>query len=115
MEPVLCRRVDEAALTFLLSDGCLVRPTTELDFPPYIDVRNRSTHTPAHCPWTRRLMQRSAPITNETEFQEWLVAVLEAERDKLREAAAVRESQKCISLEGFEKDTTQEIQHEDER
>jgi len=60
-------------------------------------------------------MQRSAPITNETEFQEWLVAVLEAERDKLREAAAVRESQKCISLEGFEKDTTQEIQHEDER
>jgi hypothetical protein len=60
-------------------------------------------------------MQRPGPIANETEFQEWLVAVLESERKRLREEAAVRESQKCIRLEDFEKDTTQETQHEDER
>jgi hypothetical protein len=60
-------------------------------------------------------MQRPGPIANETEFQEWLVTVLESERKRLREEAAVRESQKCIRLEDFEKDTTQETQHEDER
>jgi hypothetical protein len=60
-------------------------------------------------------MQRPGPIANETEFQEWLVAVLESERKRLREEAAVRESQKCIRLEDLEKDTTQETQHEDER
>jgi hypothetical protein len=60
-------------------------------------------------------MQRPGPIANETEFQEWLVAVLESGRKRLREEAAVRESQKCIRLEDSEKDTTQETQHEDER
>jgi len=60
-------------------------------------------------------MQPPGSITNETEFQEWLVAVLESERKRLREEAAVRESQKCSGLEGFEKDATQETQHEDER
>ena len=60
-------------------------------------------------------MQRTDLITNETEFQEWLLAVLESERKRLREEAAQRESQKCIGLEGFEKDTTQETQHEDEQ
>jgi len=60
-------------------------------------------------------MQRPGPIANETEFQEWLVAVLESERKRLREEAAVRESQKCIRLEDLEKDRTQETQHEDER
>ncbi len=60
-------------------------------------------------------MKRTDLITNETEFQEWLVAVLESERQRLREELAVRQPQNCVNVEGFEKDTTQETQHEDER
>jgi hypothetical protein len=61
-------------------------------------------------------MQRSAPIANETEFQEWLLLVLEAERQLLGEAAAARESRKHTNLEVMKKNTTKETQHhEDER
>jgi hypothetical protein len=43
-------------------------------------------------------MQRSVPITNETEFQEWLARVLELDRQLLRDEAAARESQKQTSF-----------------
>jgi hypothetical protein len=61
-------------------------------------------------------MQRSAPLANETEFQEWLLLVLEAERERLGEATAARESRMHTSLEVIKKNTTKETQHhEDER
>jgi hypothetical protein len=44
-------------------------------------------------------MKRSAPIGNETEFQQWLASVLEAERERLRKKAAARESQAHMSFE----------------
>jgi hypothetical protein len=44
-------------------------------------------------------MLRSSPIANETEFQEWLASALEAERQRLCEAAAARESQQYMSFE----------------
>ena len=43
-------------------------------------------------------MKRFAPIGNETEFQQWLASVLEAERERLRKKAA-RESQTHMSFE----------------
>jgi sugar lactone lactonase YvrE len=44
-------------------------------------------------------MQRLVPIANETEIQERLVSALEAERQRLREEAAARESHQYTSLE----------------
>jgi len=44
-------------------------------------------------------MKRFAPIGNETEFQQWLASVLEAERERLRKKAAARESQTHMSFE----------------
>ena len=44
-------------------------------------------------------MQRSSPIANETKFQQWLVSALEADRERLCEAAAARESQQYMSFE----------------
>jgi len=97
MEPVLVSPVRETELTFLLSIGCLIRLTTELSFPPYIDLPLRSTHTPAHCPRTRPPMKRSSPIRNEMEFQQWLASLLQAERDRLRKKAAAPESLKHMN------------------
>jgi hypothetical protein len=53
-------------------------------------------------------MQLPASISNETEFQEWLAAAVEAERERLRKEVAERESRKCDSSEGFERETTKE-------
>jgi hypothetical protein len=44
-------------------------------------------------------MKRPAPIGNETEFQQWLASVLQAERERLRKKAAARESQTHMSFE----------------
>jgi len=114
MEAVVGRRASETGLTFLLSDGCLVRLTTELNFPPYIDAQKRPTHTPAHCRGTEGFVKRPGPIASETEFQEWLVAVLESERERLREEAAARECQKHVRLERLEKDAAEETRYENE-
>ncbi|MFI5058831.1 MAG: hypothetical protein ACHQLQ_11650 [Candidatus Acidiferrales bacterium] len=54
-------------------------------------------------------------ISNEAEFEKLLATALERERQRMREEIAARDSQKCTSLDGFEKDTTKETQHEDER
>jgi hypothetical protein len=43
-------------------------------------------------------MKRPAPIANETEFQDWLASVLQAERERLHKKAA-RESQTHMSFE----------------
>jgi len=99
MEPVLASPVSETGLTFLLSNGYLIRLTTQLNFPPCIDLPWRSTHTPAHCSRTRPPMKRPAPIANETEFQEWLASVLQAERERLRKKTAAPESQTHMSFE----------------
>lgn len=61
-------------------------------------------------------MQRSVPIANEAEFQEWLASVLESERNRLREGIAAHETKRHTSLEVLEKNKTKETQHhEDER
>jgi hypothetical protein len=61
-------------------------------------------------------MERSDCIADETEFQEWLVSVLEAECERLREEAARRKSQQRTSFEVAKKNTTKETRHyEDER
>jgi len=44
-------------------------------------------------------MKRTDHIAAETEFQELLASVFEAERQRLREPAGARESQKCTSFE----------------
>jgi hypothetical protein len=44
-------------------------------------------------------MKRPAPIANETEFQEWLASVLQAERERLRKKTAAPESQTHMSFE----------------
>jgi hypothetical protein len=44
-------------------------------------------------------MKRSSPIRNETEFQQWLASVLQAERERLRKKAAARESLKHMNFE----------------
>lgn len=60
-------------------------------------------------------MQRSVPISNEKEFQEWLASTLENERQRLREASARRdlEGGKAVypAVIGKEKDTTHEGEH----
>jgi len=44
-------------------------------------------------------MKRPSPIRNETEFQQWLARVLQAERERLRKKAAARESLKHMNFE----------------
>jgi hypothetical protein len=44
-------------------------------------------------------MKWSPPIHSEKEFQEWLASVLQAERERLLEAAAVHESPNYASFE----------------
>jgi hypothetical protein len=60
-------------------------------------------------------MQRPGPIANETEFQEWLVAVLESERKRLREEAAARECQRHVRPERLEDDALEDTRYENER
>jgi hypothetical protein len=44
-------------------------------------------------------MKRFAPIGNETEFQQWLASVLEAERERLREETTTRKHDVYICVE----------------
>jgi len=60
-------------------------------------------------------MRRTKTITSETEFQEWLLSVLEAERERLRKEATAGESRKCTSFEVIKKKVSMETHHEDER
>jgi hypothetical protein len=60
-------------------------------------------------------MKWSAPIANETEFQEWLASVLESERERLREEAA-RESRTHMSFKVAMENIMKETRHhEDQR
>jgi hypothetical protein len=60
-------------------------------------------------------MQRSAPIANETEFQEWLAAVFESECKRLREEAGAREFPKVQEFGRHKENYTKETpHHEDE-
>jgi hypothetical protein len=122
MEPVLATPVSEIEVTFFLSGGCLLRLTTQLDFAPYIDVPQRSTHTPPHCSRTRPPMKRPAPIGNETEFQQWLASVLQAERERLRHDSAAHDFllsknvEVVMNLKLVVNDPAKETQrHEDQR
>lgn len=54
-------------------------------------------------------MQRSAPITNETEFQDWLLMVLEAERLRLQDQIAAHDSQ--VSCPDKRKHATHSEEH----
>jgi len=64
----------------------LLRQVKESSKTPYIDVPERSLHTPAHSPRIRRFMKRTDSIANEAKFQEWLASVFESERQRLRES-----------------------------
>jgi hypothetical protein len=44
-------------------------------------------------------MNRSAPICNETEFQEWLASVLEAERERVAEQRSIGDLKETDSLQ----------------
>jgi hypothetical protein len=55
-------------------------------------------------------MQRSAPIANETEFQEWLASELDSKRERLREEVAALESRRYTSFEVAIENTTKETQ-----
>jgi len=61
-------------------------------------------------------MKWSAPIANETEFQEWLLLVLEAERERLRKEAIACESRTHMSFEVAMENIMKETRHhEDQR
>lgn len=48
MELVLARLVSETEVIFFLSGACLLRLTTQLNLPPYIDLPMPFTDTRAH-------------------------------------------------------------------
>jgi hypothetical protein len=54
-------------------------------------------------------MQRSVPIANETEFQEWLLVVLEAEQKRLQKQIVAHDSR--VSCPGKTKLDRQSEEH----
>jgi hypothetical protein len=62
-------------------------------------------------------MKRSPPIRNETEFQQWLASVLQAERERLRHDSAshdfpvAKKFEVVMNLEVVMNDPAKETQH----
>jgi hypothetical protein len=56
-------------------------------------------------------MKRSTPIGNETEFQQWLASVLQAERELLRKDSASHDFQLSKKFEVVMNDPAKETQH----
>jgi len=113
-EPELQSWASGARATSLLSGNYQVRLTKELDFRPYIDLSKRSGHTPAHSSAKSAAHGAQLTISNEAEFEKLLATAMERERQRLRVETAAGEFQKCMGVEGLEKESTKETQHEDE-